>query len=386
MKNHSQPKHEVADIIDAYKSDFVKQYSPNTYVIRTLNALQKCRTAALGGHVDKCDSCGHIRISYNSCRNRHCPKCQNTNRENWIENQTRNLLPVVYFHVVFTVPDVLNALFLNQPEKMYNLLFKTAWNTISQFSYLKRQSETGMIGVLHSWGQSMSLHPHLHCIIPGGGIHFNGKWNPVKKSRIGKSFLFDVKQLSAVFRGKFIDALKIECLPEENLIDELYRHKWVVYTKDSFAGPEQIIEYLARYSHKIAISNHRIVSVENNTVKFKYRDYRDNKQKIMPLSGVEFLRRFCMHILPRRFVRIRHYGILSSIKRKILRKLLLSFDTDVPVKKEKIHWKDICRIKLNFDPDICPHCKKGHMVMIQEILPIRAPPYFLSVLQAVSIK
>ena len=386
MRQHSQPKHEVADIIDACKSDFLKQYAPNTYVIRTLNALQKCRSAALGGHKDKCDSCGHIRISYNSCRNRHCPKCQNTNRENWIENQKQNLLPVVYFHVVFTVPDVLNTLFLNKPEKMYNLLFKAVWNTVEQFSLFNRQSETGMIGVLHSWGQSMSLHPHLHCIIPGGGIHFNGKWNPVKKSNNGKSFLFDVKQLSAVFRGKFIDVLKKEYNPDEKLIDELYKHKWVVYSKDSFAGPEQIIEYLARYSHKIAISNHRIVSVENDTVNFKYKDYRDNKQKTMYLSGVEFLRRFCMHILPRRFVRIRHFGILSSAKRQILKEILLSLNVDFVPAAEKKNWKEICREKLNFDPDICPHCKKGHMVMIQEILPIRAPPDFSDFLQAASSK
>jgi hypothetical protein len=386
MRNHSQPKYEVVDIIDAFKSDFLKQYSPNSYDIRTLNALQICRSATLGGHQDKCDSCGHIRISYNSCRNRHCPKCQNTNRESWIDKQKQNLLPVVYFHVVFTVPDALNTLFLSQPKKMYNLLFKTAWNTIDQFSLFNRQSETGMIAVLHSWGQSMSLHPHLHCIIPGGGIHYNGKWNPVKKSSTGKSFLFEVKQLSEVFRGKFIDALKKEMLSNDSLTTELYKHQWVVYSKDSFAGPEQIIEYLARYSHKIAISNHRIVSIENNTVNFKYRDYRDNKQKIMSLSGVEFLRRFCMHILPKQFVRIRHFGILSSTKRQVLKEILLSLNVDFIPATEKKNWKEICREKLNFDPDICPHCKKGHMIMVEKMMPIRAPPSFRNLLQAASAK
>ena len=199
-----KPAFELAQIIDRFGNEFVQQHTPNAYVQRTLRAIQQCRTAALGGHVDQCDTCGHIRISYNSCRNRHCPKCQNTQREAWIEDRKADLLPVPYFHVVFTVPDSLNALFLHRAQILYNVLFRAAWETIAQFAFSSLNAETGMIAVLHTWGQNLSLHPHLHCIVPGGGVDHKNQWKQVRMSVNGKIFLFPVKNMSMVFRGKFL--------------------------------------------------------------------------------------------------------------------------------------------------------------------------------------
>ena len=350
-----RPAYELAQVIDRYAEEFIQQHSPNAYVRRTLSALQRCRSASLGGHVDRCDTCGHIRISYNSCRNRHCPKCQNTQREAWIENRKRDLLPVPYFHVVFTVPDKLNSLFMHHPAELYNLLFSSAWNTLAQFSYTRLHAETGMVAILHTWGQNLSLHPHIHCIVPGGGIDYKDQWKQVPVSANGKVFLFDVKSLSRVFRGKFMAGLKKVVAIQANDIHQLYKTDWVVYTKEPFAGPNQVVEYLGRYTHKVAIGNHRLLNISDEGVTFRWRDYRDNKEKVMQLAGTEFLRRFCQHILPRRFVRIRHYGLLSSTKREILRELQRSFGIIVPPVIEKKHWKEICREHLKYDPDLCPH-------------------------------
>jgi len=370
-----KPAYELAQVIELFAEEFEQQHAPNAYLIRTLRAIKHCRTAALGGHVDKCDKCGHIRISYNSCRNRHCPKCQNTQREAWIESRKQDLLPVPYFHVVFTVPDKLNSLFMHNPARMYNFLFQSVWQTIQQFSFTKLQAETGMVAVLHTWGQNLSLHPHLHCVVPGGGLDYKGQWKQVKTSVNGKVFLFDVTNLSVVFRGKFIEVLKKEFPLEKKLVRDLYKHKWVVYTKEPFAGPEQVVEYLGRYTHKVAITNHRLLNIDESGVRFRWRDYRDNTQKVMTLSGTEFLRRFCQHILPKGFVRIRHYGLLSTSKRPQLKELQQDFGMFVPLKKEKKSWKEICREHLNYNPDSCPCCGKGNMVTIEVFLPARAPPF-----------
>jgi len=369
-----KPRYELAQIIDRFGEDFEEKHSPNSYVKRTLSALQRCRTSSLGGHVDKCDECGHIRISYNSCRNRHCPKCQNTQREAWVENRKQDLLPVPYFHVVFTVPDKLNSLFLQEPADLYNLLFASTWETIAQFSYTKLHAETGMVAILHTWGQNLSLHPHIHCVVPGGGINFRGQWKQVSTSENGKVFLFRVENLSNVFRGKFIDALKKKLPQSKKFINDLYKTDWVVYSKEPFAGPEQVIEYLGRYTHKVAIGNHRLLNVDETGVSFSWRDYRDNIEKVMPLEGAEFLRRFCMHILPKRFVRIRHYGLLSTARRQELRELQEAFGINSPETREKKNWKDVCREHLNYDPDICPQCGKGHMSTIEMFFGPRPPP------------
>jgi hypothetical protein len=376
-----KPRYELAQIIDRFGDDFEAKHSPNSYVKRTLSALKRCRTSSLGGHVDKCDECGHIRISYNSCRNRHCPKCQNTQREVWVENRKQDLLPVPYFHVVFTVPDKLNSLFLQHQAVLYNLLFASTWETIAQFSYTKLHAETGMVAILHTWGQNLSLHPHIHCVVPGGGINFRGQWKQVSTSENGKVFLFRVENLSNVFRGKFIDALKKKLPQSKKFINDLYKTDWVVYSKEPFAGPEQVIEYLGRYTHKVAIGNHRLLNVDETGVSFSWRDYRDNIEKVMPLEGAEFLRRFCMHILPKRFVRIRHFGLLSTARRQELRELQKSFGINTPEIRQKKHWKEVCREHLNYDPDICPQCGKGHMSTIEMFFGPRPPPLLLSTLR-----
>jgi hypothetical protein len=369
-----KPAYELAQVIDRFGEEFDQKHSPNSYVKRTLSALLRCRTLSLGGHVDKCDQCGHIRISYNSCRNRHCPKCQNTQREAWIESRKRDLIPVPYFHVVFTVPDKLNGLFLHKPAVLYNLLFHCAWETIAQFSYTKLQAETGMVAILHTWGQNLSLHPHVHCVVPGGGIDYKGRWKQMNTSVNGKVFLFNVKNISVVFRGKFITALHKYFPQKKSFIRELYSTNWVVYAKEPFAGPVQVVEYLGRYTHKVAISNHRLLNVDQTGVRFSYLDYRDNRHKTMTLGGAEFLRRFCQHILPKGFVRIRHFGLLATAKREQLQELQHVFGIIVPIAKEKKDWKQICRDHLNYNPDLCPCCGKDTMITIDIFPPGRSPP------------
>lgn len=307
-------KVELADVIKSvWDKPEVGEVKVNPWQLRTLRAIRDCRTSALGGHIDGCSSCGHLQISYNSCRNRHCPKCQGEKREEWINKRSGELLPVKYFHVVFTLPDSINQLALHSPKEIYDLLFKCAWQSIEDFSKDQKWvgGKMGMIGVLHTWGQNLSLHPHLHCIVPGIGIDKNGNFRKLKPN---SKILFPVKAMSKVFRGKFCHELKKQ-FPEEYkpLADALYKQSWVVFAKEPFGGPEQVIEYLGRYTHKIAISNSRILSLQNGKVRFRYKDYRDeSKNKVMELEAGEIVRRFAQHILPKGFVRIRHYGILSS--------------------------------------------------------------------------
>ncbi len=231
-----------------------------------------------------------------------------------------------------------------------------------------------MVAVLHTWGQNLSLHPHLHCVVPGGGMDYTSKWKQVPVSANDKVFLFDVKSLSKVFRGKFMAGIQKIIPLQKDLIRSLYKTDWVVYAKEPFAGPEQVVEYLGRYTHKVAISNHRIIKIGDDGVAFRWRDYRDNREKVMQLPGIEFLRRFCQHILPLRFVRIRHYGLLSTSHREELRRLQSGFGMIVPVVLDKKNWKEICREHLNYDPDLCPHCGKGKMIAIERLLPGRSPP------------
>ena len=372
-----RPALELAQVIERFGKEFEARHCANAYVRRTLSALLRCRTSSLGGHVDRCDQCGHIRISYNSCRNRHCPKCQNTQREAWIESRKQDLIPVPYFHVVFTLPDMLNGLFLHHPVFMYNLLFRSAWETILQFSFIRLQAETGMVAVLHTWGQNLSLHPHVHCVVPGGGINYKGEWKPVNTSVNGKVFLFNVENVSNVFRGKFMAGMQKHLPQDKRFIHDLYKTSWVVYTEEPFAGPEQVIEYLGRYTHRVAINNHRLLGMDECSVRFHYRDYRDNRQKVMTLEGTEFLRRFSQHILPKGFARIRHFGLLATAKRSQLRELQRVFGILVPIVKEKKNRKEICRDHLNFNPDLCPHCSKGTMITTKIFLPGRAPPDLL---------
>jgi Putative transposase/Transposase zinc-binding domain len=353
-----QPPYEVAGVLNAHWHDVQSRMCGtkfNTWQLRTLHAVMRCRTAALGAHVDGCTSCGHLRISYNSCRNRHCPKCQGTQREKWIQARQRELLPVPYFHVVFTLPNALNLLCMHKPAAMYNILFQTAWSVINSFGNDAKWmgAQSGMIAILHTWGQTLSLHPHLHCIVPGGGLTKQGKWKTAKTN--GK-YLFSVKAMSKVFRGRFIALLK-ERLPEEmhqEFVNELYKNKWVVFAKRPFNGPQSVIEYLGRYTHKIAISNHRIKNISDGRVTFSYRDYRAAAiTKEMSLDAREFIRRFAMHILPKGFVRIRHYGMVSSTSKAACAVVIKE---QLPQMAEvKNYTKEI------YNPLQCPCCKKQTM-------------------------
>lgn len=353
------PEHEVADVLNAHWSD-VQRGKFNTWQLRTLDAVKRCRTAALGTHVDGCTDCGYVRISYNSCRNRHCPKCQGRLREQWIQAREQELLPVPYFHVVFTLPDLLNPLCLHQDRLIYNLLFQTAWSVLNSFGHDVKWlgAQTGMIAILHTWGQTLSLHPHLHCIVPGGGLSLKGKWKTAKAQ--GK-YLFSVKAMSKVFRARFITALN-EALPDKldaAFVSALYKKDWRVYAKRPFNGPQSVIEYLGRYTHKIAITNHRIRDISEGKVTFNYKDYRQGgANKEMVLEAHEFVRRFAMHILPKGFVRIRHYGILSSTSKAAC---AIEIKGQLPGVLLYPSPKAISEI---YNPKQCPCCKKETMQTI----------------------
>ena len=293
-----------------------------------MSAIERCRTAALGGHVSECDSCGHTHISYNSCRDRHCPKCQATARHQWVEAQQAALLPIEYFHVVFTMPEEINALMRFNQRLLLNLLFKAASETLLEFGQRHLKGELGVTAVLHTWGQTLSEHPHLHCIVTGGALSRDGS----RFVRCRRSYLFAVKALSVVFRAKYCAYLErayrrgelvgaVGMLESADSFDHYMRKlktkAWVVYAKRPFAGPEQVIGYLGRYTHRAAITNSRIISVEDGRVSFTWKDYRaEGQPKVMTLSATEFIRRFLLHVLPTEFVRIRHYGLLANGRRK----------------------------------------------------------------------
>lgn len=381
-----KPKFELAEIITENKQDFIEQYQPNGWILKTLHAIELCRTANLGGHIDKCIDCGHERISYNSCRNRHCPKCQGINREKWIMLREYDLLPCSYFHVVFTLPESLNKYCMQYPSQVYGLLFQASKATMFQFGHDPKWlgAQLGMISILHTWGQNISLHPHLHIIVPGGGLTFAGNW---KHARSNGKYLFCVKALSKVFRAKFMGMLTQFLHQQGKLIDQhirknLFLKPWVVYAKEPFGGTHQVLEYLGRYTHKIAISNHRIRNIENGKVTFSYKDYADgNKQKLMTLSSVEFLRRFCLHILPRGFRKIRHYGILASRVKPQLKITQQKMGVKQTPKPEKVDWKEIVKTKMGFDVEKCPCCSSGKMIRFISFRP-HAPPIIQSSITA----
>jgi len=341
---------ELAHIIENHRKHLPELIS-NSWKTRTLYALASCRTALMGGHIDKCNdaSCGKIHISYNSCRNRHCPKCQGHLRERWIATREKELLNVSYFHLVFTLPSQLNQLTIEQPELIYKLLFNVSWQVLHDFGQNPKYlgALTGMIAVLHSWGQNMSLHPHLHCIVPAGGVTKTDKW---KHSQSRGKFLFPVNQMSKVFRVKFVAALRKEIQLDKALAGKLFAKRWVIYCKQPFFGAKQVIEYLGRYSHKIAMSNSRILSIENDTVTFMAKDYRKAGKKIvLTLGQKEFLRRFALHILPKGFTRIRHYGILSSSSKKKYKTII---DLQIGSLKRTEEKSPTLHRR-------CPACKKG---------------------------
>jgi hypothetical protein len=376
-----RPLHEVADVVRHYGKRFVEEYGKllDPIHLRVLQALENCRTAVLGGHVEECDRCRHRVISYNSCRNRHCPKCQGAAREKWLADRTTELLPVPYFHVVFTLPHLLAPLALQNKRVVYGILFRAVSEALLEVAADPKHlgADIGFLTVLHTWGQNLSHHPHIHCVVPGGGLSPDrARWIASRPN-----FLLPVRVLSRVFRGKFLAFLRkalrqgklrfhgklMELTTDcgfDRLLNSAYGCEWVVYSKPPFGGPEQVIRYLARYTHRVAISNHRIISVADGQVTFRWKDYaHQNQQKKMTLAATEFLRRFFQHVLPKGFVRIRQYGFLANRQRAALlpvcRRLLSTVHPPVCLRREQA------------DPLPCPACHQGRLQTLERLPPQR---------------
>jgi hypothetical protein len=385
---------ELSDIFRQNGPKYRRTHSLPLNHLRVMRAIEVCRTAAMGGHKDKCDSCGHIEISYNSCRNRHCPKCQTLQKEKWIEARNEDLLPIQYFHVVFTIPSELKPLVIMNQKVMYDLMFQSVSETLIELSGNPKHlgARIGFMGVLHTWGQNLMDHPHIHCVVTGGGLSLDGNsWVSCRKR-----FFIPVRVISALFKGKLLAYLKnsfeagdlifpggISHLGNphvfERLRRQLYHKKWVVYCKPPFDGAEGVLQYLGRYTHRIAISNNRILTSEDGTVTFRFRDYADgNTQKIMSLKVDEFIRRFLLHVLPKRYVRIRHFGLLANRSRKdniTLCRELLGTCTVIVIEKKETWQEQLLRI-CGIDVTTCPVCQKGRMFTVDELLPSRCngPP------------
>jgi hypothetical protein len=358
-----RPEYELSAILRR-NLDTLSNTVRNNWQLRTLNALSACRTPALGWHVDQCTNpgCAKVHISYNSCRNRHCPKCQGHKREEWIRTRESELLNVPYYHVVFTLPGELKRYCLYMPEEIYSLLFRISWSVVKDFASNPKflGAKTGMVAILHTWGQNLSLHPHLHCIVPAGGATPTKKW----KNAQGKGkYLFPVKAMAKVFRARYVEGLREITTLKPELSKQLFSKNWVVYCKRPFFGPSQVVEYLGRYTHKVAISNHRITNIENGQVTFTAKNYRHGgKVYQLSLPDGEFIRRFAQHILPKGFTRIRHYGILSSSLKKDILPIL---------------QKDLGPVELPQRPPLkhrkCCYCGIGTLVTILVVFP-RGPP------------
>jgi len=382
-----QLRPEVADVFREHGCQFLQRYagmlSPQQH--RVLTDIVRCRTPALGGHKWRCDSCGHEEISYNSCRNRHCPKCQATARAQWLDREAQFLLDVQYFHVVFTLPAALGPLALRNKRQIYGALFAAAAETLLAIARDPKHlgAHIGFLMVLHTWSQNLQLHPHVHCVVPGGGLSSDRKeWIPSRKG-----FFLPVRVLSRLFRTKFLKKLARMYASEELsltgqvaslrdagawevFINSLCHKEWVVYSKPPFGGPQQVLKYLARYSHRVAISNQRIISLNNGKVRFRWKDYaHGGKPGVMALEAVEFCRRFLLHVLPKSFVRIRHYGFLSNRLRKeklaIIRSLIAQAarQTTMPEPQGERNEKQQEPTKER----VCPHCKKGRLVLVEEV-------------------
>lgn len=405
---------EVADVFREGAGRFLAEYGRvlSREQRQVLRAVIRCRTAELGGHVQRCDECGHQRIQYNSCRNRHCPKCQALARAAWLEKREGELLPVPYFHVVFTLPQQLAPLALQNKRVIYDILFRAAAQTLLDVAADPKHlgAQIGCLMVLHTWGQNLMHHPHVHCVVTGGGIAPDGsRWVPCRRSRRSqRPFLIDVKILSRVFRGKFIDFLKrayssgrlhfhgqLDNLAQrpafEQRLHACVRKDWVVYAKRPFSSPSCVLKYLARYTHRVAISNQRLIEQRDGQVRFRYKDYADgHRTKVLTLTSSEFIRRFLMHTLPSGFVRIRYYGFLANRDRQQRLaecRSLLDRQTQthqatpqVPApstdgESPKTHQK-------------CPACQRGEL-LIMELLPAAQPPrrpYFVVCQSAPSLR
>lgn len=375
---------ELADIFKMHFSNYCKSNKLTSEQHKVANAIQNCRTSNLGGHIYKCDHCGELHICYNSCRNRHCPKCQALRTAKWLEQRKAELLPAQYFHVVFTLPHELNDLISYNKKPLYHILFKSVWETLRTLGQDPERlgGLMGMIAILHTWGQNLFRHNHLHCIVPGGALTNKG-WNPSKKG-----FLFPVKVMSKIFRGIYVSELRKAYknlkLPDntnfDNLLNNVMKKDWVVYSKEPFAGPEKLLDYFGRYTHKVAISNNRILNCTKDHISFKWRDYSDNnKLKIMKLHPHEFIRRFMYHVVPTGFMRIRFFGFLANAcKTKNIALIRHQLNAKNAKSIEKVN-KNIDALMLELtgiDITICPNCKAGKLNRIQTLKPKFATTLF----------
>jgi len=391
-----RPRLEVADVFRRYGAAYRQQHagSLSRGQLRVMSAIERCRTAALGGHLEQCNQCQFQRIAYNSCRNRHCPKCQSLARAQWIEDRQAELLDTQYFHVVFTVPEEIAAIAYQNKELVYDILFRATSETLRTIAADPKHlgAEIGFFAVLHSWGQNLLFHPHLHCVVSGGGLSPDGKrWIPCRPG-----FFLPVRVLSRLFRRLFLESLEkafddgqlqfFSSLQElQNrlvflrYLARLRKSKWVVYAKAPFAGPQQVLDYVGRYTHRVAISNNRLLAIEDGQVQFRYKDYRDgSQQKTMPLSGNEFIRRFLLHVLPDGFQRIRYYGFLGNRHRKEklqhCRQLLAMVPLeDTPAEPTGEDYRDRYQALTGASLWECPVCHRGRMIVIGVIDP-RGPP------------
>ena len=351
---------------------------------RVVSALIACRTQALGGHLQRCDHCGRENPLYNSCRNRHCPKCQSLEQALWVEAQARDLLLVPYFHEVFTLPHCLNPLFLRDPNVAHALLFAAAANTVIDVCRSNLGATPGLIAQLHTWNQQLEHHPHIHCIATGGGLSLDGtRWISSKPS-----FFLPVLRLSEVFQGKLLEAFELALkdgrlrtgeAEGRLLLRRAAAQDFVVYSKPPMAGPEQVLRYLGRYTHRIALSNERLVAHRDGEVTFTYKDRKDaGRKKEMTLPGAEFTRCFLLHVVPRRFVRVRHYGLLANgVKARRLvqaRSLLATPAPPEPSKAKPESWQDAYRRIVGKDPLLCPACHVGRLVVVADIPRSPIPP------------
>jgi hypothetical protein len=386
-----RPPVEVADIIRQHGSSFRLTHPLSPEQRRVLRAIEQCRTAALGGHVDQCDTCGHQRISYNSCRNRHCPKCQALAKARWLEARMADLLPVEYFHVVFTLPEQLASLALQNKRVIYNILFATAAQTLRTIAADPKHlgAEIGFLAVLHTWGQTLRHHPHLHCVVPGGGLSLDGAhWRACRRG-----FFLSVNVLARLFRRLFLAALThafahakltfhgrcaylAQPLAFQHLLNSLRRREWWVYAKPPFGGPEQVLAYLGRYTHRVAISNHRLLNLENGRVTFSWKDYRHaNQQRAMTLAADEFIRRFLLHVLPRGFQRLRQFGLLANRQRRdklALCRKLLGNQTGQTVSPQPLprDYQSLYQTLTGQSLKQCPACRVGTMQLTQCLAPL----------------
>lgn len=395
----ARPTLEVAEIFRRYGETYRVAAGPalSTAQRRVMTAIETCRTAVLGGHVEQCDACGHQRIAYNSCANRHCPKCQSLKRAAWIDDRKAELLDVEYFHVVFTVPQDVAAIAAQNKTTVYNLLFRATAETLRTIAADPQHlgAELGFFAVLHTWGQTLLAHPHLHCVIPGGGLSPDGTlWVACRPG-----FFLPVRVLSRLFRRLFLQHLQVAydaatlCLEGSlaplrdrstwaRALAVLRQTEWVVYAKRPFAGPQQVLDYVGRYTHRVAISNDRLLDIDNAEVRFTYKDYRaDPSPKTMTLAASEFIRRFLLHVLPAGFHRIRYYGFLGARHRreKLARcRQLLGASTSAPTHgapSAATDYRDRVEALTGISLRLCPACHHGEMIIIERLVPTSCPGF-----------